>query len=358
MADYGYLNARVRGLRTRLLPSGFVDGVLADGSFQAFVNALSQTAYAPDLEAARGATPGPGVSLAAVDRALASNFQTTARSLLRFAEDEARTLLGLLLRRYDVASLKAVARAFHAGKAGEAREDAGAARVDAGEARVDAVDAVMAATHLAGELDTATLRAMAGARDLPAAAQALVVAGHPLAEEFRAAVAQYVREPDLLALELRLDQAHYASVREGAREAGAPEPFREYLALEIDAANLLTAVKLRGRDLDVDASFIPGGRHLTIAQFREVAGGEPGTPLPELRGPLDRLREYEGPLETGLREYALRAARLLTADPLDIGLVTHYLRSKEREIAELRLLARGTYYGVPAPTLRRELGRA
>ena len=344
MADYGYLNARVRGLRTRLVSPGFVDGVLADGSFEAFVNALSQTAYAPDLEAARGASPGPGVTLAAVDRAIASNFQGIARALLRYAEGEARTLVGLLLRRYDVANLKAIARAFHAGKAGKEREDA--------------VDAVMSATVGVGELDTATLQAMAGARDLPAAAQALVVAGHPFAEEFRAAVRDYVEEPDLLALELRLDQAHHASVLAGAREAGAPESFRDYLALEIDATNVLTAVKLRGRELDVEASFVPGGRHVTPAQFREIASGAPQAPLPELRGPFSLLREFEGPLEVKLRDGLERAALALTADPLDIGLLTHYLRAKEREIGTLRLLARGTYYGVPAATLRRELGHA
>ena len=52
------------------------------------------------------------------------------------------------------------------------------------------------------------------------------------------------------------------------------------------------------------------------------------------------------------------ATRRLTLDPLGVGLVADYLRRQERETAQLRLLARGTYYGVPAAALRKELGDA
>ncbi|TVR93132.1 MAG: V-type ATP synthase subunit C [Trueperaceae bacterium] len=345
MANYGYLNARVRALRTRLLPPGFVDQVLAGGGFEAFTSALAQTAYAPDLESAQAyGAAGERASLSGVDRAIAANVARTARALLGYAEGDAETLLGLLLRRYDVANLKAVARAFHAGKAGAEREDA--------------VEAVLGATLPIGELDAATVRTMAGASDLAGAAQALVVAGHPLAPAFRAAVAAYVKGGDFFALELALDQAHHASVFEEARSAGADEAFLAYLALEVDATNLQTAVKLRGRDLDVDACFVPGGDAVTRKQFAEIAAAAPGAALPSLRRPFADAPDDPAALEPWLRAAVERTARTLTADPLGIGLVTHYLRAKEREAASLRLLARGTFYGVPAETLRRELGHA
>lgn len=345
MANYGYLNARVRGMRSRLVSPGFVDQVLAGGGFEAFAAALAQTGYATDLEGTRAAE---GVSLPAVDRAIGDNFRRTAQTLLRYAEGGAERLVGLLLRRYDVANLKAVARAFHAGKAGADRGDGSGA----------AADEVLSATLPVGALGSATLRTMAQASDLAAAAQALVVAGHPLAGAFRDAVAGYAKDGDLFRLELRLDQEHHASVLRDARRAGAPAPFHAYLALEVDATNLRTAVKLRGRDLDADACFVPGGASLTKAQFLQVAAGAASDPLPELRGPFAGAREHAGELEGWLRAAVERAAKGLTADPLDIGLVTHFLRAKEREAATLRLLARGTFYGVGADTLRRELGHA
>ena len=347
MANYGYLNARVRGMRSRLVPPAFADQVLAGGGFQGFVNALAQTAYATDLESAR-ATGGAGqsaaerASLSAVDEAIAAHFRRTAEALMRYAEGDAKRLLGLLLRRYDVANLKAVARAFHAGKAGAEREDA--------------ADAVLPATLSVGELSPTVLRTMAGASDMGAAAQALVVARHALADAFRSAVAGYLREGDLLALELSLDQAHHASVLADARKAGAPEAFLEYLSLEVDVTNVLTAVKLRARELDAGDYFVEGGLHLSKGQFLEAAAAEQGAPLPDLRGPFKGVQERGERLEAALRLALERAARTLTADPLDIGLVTHFLRAKERETAVLRLLARGTFYGVPADTLRRELG--
>lgn len=342
MANYGYLNTRVRAMRTRLVAPGFVDQVLAGGGFEAFAAALAQTSYATDLEASRVA--GERVSLPAVDRAIGEHFRRTAQTLMRYADGSAERLLGLLLRRYDVANLKAVARAFHAGRAGAEHEGA--------------ADAVLSATLPVGELSTATLRAMAASADLPAAAQALVVSGHALSGAFREAVAAYAKDADLFALELHLDQQHHASVLHGARKAGAPQTFLDYLALEVDATNLLTAVKLRGRDLDAEACFVPGGASVSRSQFLQVAAGSVGDPLPELRGPFAGAREHAADLEAWLRGAIERAARALTADPLDIGLVTHFLRAKEREAATLRLLARGTFYGVGAETLRRELGHA
>ncbi len=343
MANFGYLNARVRGMRARLLPPGFVEQALAGGGFEAFANALSQTAYAPDLETIRGPAAGRP-SLPAVDQAIAEHFRRITSELMKHAEDGAKAQLGLLLRRYEVANLKAVARAFHAGRAGSDQEDT--------------AEAVLAATLPVGALDARTLRLMATAKDLPAAAQALAVTGHPLADAFRAAVGAYVRQGDLFALELALDQAHHASVLEGARKEGTRDAFRQFLAYGVDATNLLTAVKLRGRELEAEPCFVPGGEWLSLKQFLEVAAAPPGAPLPQLRGPFAGVHDHAGELEGWLRQALEYAARTLTVDPLDIGLVTHFLRVKEREVATLRLLARGTFYGVPADTLRREVGHA
>ncbi len=51
-------------------------------------------------------------------------------------------------------------------------------------------------------------------------------------------------------------------------------------------------------------------------------------------------------------------ARGLAADALNIGLAANYLRLKEAEVAKLRLLARGKYYGVAREVLAKELGDA
>lgn len=341
--NYGYLNARVRGLRAQLLGEGFLAEAVELGGFDAFTSALGQSTYAADLEGARGAFEGLGM----VDAAVAINVRRTTRSLLGWAKGDAKRLLAVLLMRYDVANLKAVARAFHAGRAGA-------------EGREDAVEAVAVATLPAGELSANVLDDMARAADLPNAAQRLAIRGHPLADAFRRAVAAYAASGDLLSLEVALDLAYYRHGRETVRDANAPAPFERYLEAEIDGTNLTTAVKLRGREVGPEPFFVEGGRSLALSTYREIAAAEPGAALPALRPPFAALDEAAdvGSVEASVRAVLDRFAKTLTTDPLDIGLVTHYLRSKEREAAQLRLIARGTYYGVPAATLRKELGHA
>ncbi|CAN5808527.1 V-type ATPase subunit [soil metagenome] len=344
-SNYGYLNARVRGLRAKLLDETFAQSAIEAGSFEAFVTSLSQTAYAPDLEEARGRREG----LPMVDDAIATNVARTTRSLLRMADGRARELLGVLLMRFDAANLKSVARTFHARSA----------RGGGGESD-DAVASLAAATLPAGALDAHILERMITAADLPNAAQVLVLKGHPLGPTFRKAVAAYAASGDLFELEVAIDLGYHEVVRERVEEHDVPPAFLRYGQIEIDATNLRTALKVRGRGLEPGRFFVPGGRVVSKDVFVEIASSAPGAALPSLRAPFDALGDGGdlASVEVGVRSVLERYAKGLVHDPLDIGLVTHYLYAKEREAALLRLVARGTFYGVPSDTLRRELGHA
>jgi V/A-type H+/Na+-transporting ATPase subunit C len=343
-ANYGYLNARVRGLRAKLLDEGFALGAIESGSFDAFVTSLSQTTYGPDLEEARARLDG----LPMVDAAIAANVSRTTRSLLAMADGDAHTLLSVLLLRFDAANLKSIARLFHAraGATGEGGGDAGAT--------------LSAAILPAGQLDAATLERMALAADLPNASQVLLLRGHPLARAFRRAVTAYAASGDLLELELAIDLGYHATARELVAEVDVPDAFERFVRLDADATNLRTALKLRGRGLESARFFVDGGRVISRDAFLEIAAAPPGAALPPLRPPFDVVGENADltGVETAVRGIVERVSRSLTHDPLDIGLATHYLFAKEREAALLRLVARGTYYGVPGDTLRRELGHA
>ena len=335
-AGYGYLNARVRGLRAQLLPAGFLTDQLDASGFAGFASALAQTSYGRDLDEAQSEG---AEGLAAVDAALASGFVRTTRALLGYAEGAPRDLIALLLRRYDLANLKAIVRASHADRGAED---------------------VLAAVLPAGALTAKTLRGMAEAADLAAAGQVLALSGHPLAEAFRKGVAAYASERDLLAFEIELDRAFYAGWSADAARLPAPEGFRAYVAAEVDATNVRTALKLRGRAVESARFFVAGGRLVSAATFTELVTQPVGTPLPALRGPFAALADASTPGEVDgrLRTVLDGLARRLGTDPLDIGLVADYLRRKEQETARLRLIARGTFYGVPREALVKELGDA
>jgi V/A-type H+-transporting ATPase subunit C len=335
-SDFGYVNARVRGMSSRLLGPEAYQAALDAEDFRAFTALLDQSPYASALEEARADASG----LTAVDRALARQFHGTTRSLLRFSDGTPHAMIAALLRRYDLEDLKTVARAQHAGRD----------PTELGEALTGA-----------GELRPATLEALTAASDLPSAAQALAVTKHPLAPAFARAARRYAEDHDLMAFELALDRAHYAELVRQAERGGASDTFRAHVRREIDAANLRTALKVSGRDVDRAGLFLEGGAEVDRELFDQLAeAGVAGLAQVSsgLFSALQRVDDLAG-AERVIREALDEAARRAAVrDPLGIGVVVRYLRAKEAEAAKLRLLARGAYYGVPRAEIEKELGHA
>ena len=339
-ADFGYINARVRGLKARLLGDEFYESALGDSNFSAFLSSFSQTSYSREADDAQARY---GDSLRAVDDALARNFYTTTRTLLNVSDGLPERLLKLLLLRYDLGNLKTIARAKSAGRAPE--------DVEAG-------------LFPAGELKPAVLETITQAPDLPAAAQAVAVTGHPLGSAFTRAVAQFSSDGKLYDLELTLDRAYYESLSEEVAKGGFPGDFSRYIQREIDATNIRTALKLRGADSEeadptnVEALFVKGGKEVRRQTFEALLSGDlqvlSTTTFAEV-AETDNLSRAEEVLRAGLDA---QARKLALRDPLGVGVVLNYLRLKETETSRLRLLARGKFYGVPRNRLEQELGRA
>jgi V/A-type H+-transporting ATPase subunit C len=333
--DFGYVNARVRGMKARLLGDDAYRAALEASDFGAFRALLAHSPYGGALE--RTADAGRG--LAGVDRALAEAFHADAERLLAYAGGDAKRMIAALLRRYDLEDLKTVARAVHAGR-------------DLG----DVGDALQGA----GELRPKTLEAVAAAPDLPSAAQVVAATGHPLGSAFVRAARTYAQDGDLLAFEVALDGAFFASLTETAKAVGAPA-FDAYVARTVDAANLRTALKIAGRDVDADALFLPGGRDVGRDAFDALAGGGLSALAQVKLGAFASVataNDVSG-VERAIRAVQEREARRAAIrDPLGIGVVVRYLRDREEEGATLRLLARASYYGVPRAHVEKELGHA
>ncbi len=340
-SDYGYINARVRGMRSKLLGPSFYQTALDATDFRAFASTLLQTPYMRELEEAQSRSQG----LAAVDQAIGRNFYNTARRLLSFSDGQPHELIEVLLLPFDLGNIKAIARGKHAGKGFED---------------------IQGSLYPAGALKPTLLEEAAVAADMATAAQVLALSHTALAGAFLKAARRYQNDGDLFALELALDKAYYVTVLERAERAGAPDDLMRHLRREIDATNLLTALKLRGRDVGVagDELFVPGGRDVKRALFDALLLDSEGSALQTLaNGPFSGVATAAARGDLAGAEAEVRAlldasAKRLALDPLDIGVVVDYLRRKEEEVAHLRLLARGKFYGVPREALERELSRA
>ncbi|MDR7413817.1 MAG: V-type ATPase subunit [Armatimonadota bacterium] len=337
-ADFGYINARVKGMRSRLLPPGRLEELLGLPDLDAFLQALVHTPYGPELQEALTRYQG----LRAVDEALARAFQKAARRVLSFADGKPRTLIQVLLMQWDVHNLRAVLRAKHAGYPPEAVEPT---------------------LVPAAELSDVRLRELLQQPDVPAVLATLATWAHPLAEALTAALAEYYASKDLLVLELALDRAYYTWALQAARGRGYDASrVAELVRTQLDFTNVKTAFKLQQLpDLAPEQReqfFLEGGAVVSREVFRNLA--DPRTAEVGIREIRARGIQPEGrtpaEVERWLEHEAIRRmADLYLGDPLGVDVVVGYLTLLANEVRNLRLIARSKAVGIPRDLVRREM---
>ncbi|MDR7542675.1 MAG: V-type ATPase subunit [Armatimonadota bacterium] len=341
MPDFPYINARVRAMRSRLLSAAQLEELLATPSLAAFQHALAATPYGDDLQQAQTRYQG----VRAVDEALARNLQRTTRKILEFADGLPQVLITVLLLRWDLANLRAVARGKHAGRSPD-----------------DIAEALMPA----GTLGEAVLREMVASPDMSGIVGTLEALNHPFTAAMAEALAAYGEARDLAALELRLDRA-YAEVGLG-RTAGLgadARVLRWVLQTEIDVTNIKTALRLAAvGNLDEErrlALFIPGGSVLSPELFLELSAlatqartwrvvRAAGFPIGDT--PTD-LVAFERRIDLALTRAMVR--RYTHGDPLGLDIVMGYLTMKSVEVANIRLIARAKLLNLPRERARAEM---
>lgn len=325
--DYGYINARVKMMRGQLLENRQLEEAVGAATYPEYLRVLSETPIREDL----GEATAQGAGLGELDAALSKNLFRVVRKVQNLASGEAKKEVDVLVSRWDLLNIKTLLRGVLTGRGNQD---------------------ILAGLIPAGTIKWPILQSAAGSTDLASLAQTLSIGGGFLGRSLRQAVTAGVTE--LLELEVVLDQNFYNSALSTARGNN----LRRYLSREVDVRNILTALQLRGGNAGNKASnyFVPGGS-LSEGDFLRIAGGDNSVSNTELQ-PL---------LEAGTLDRAEVLGRLLLdqsshnvamTDVLGPGVVLDFLRRKEIEIAKLRLIGRGKFYGVPNDSIRQELGNA
>ncbi|MRS12693.1 MAG: hypothetical protein EG823_06440 [Actinobacteria bacterium] len=345
--DYGYQNARIRGMRSRLLRQSFFDELLAAKDIGAMIQKMIETEYGPQLEDrilhGRTATQ--------VDEALKDNMQSTFRKVLSHCNNEATTLVTTLLGRWDLFNVKTIVRAKHM-------------KLEA-EELLDSLIAV-------GQLSQIDNEELARQGDIRGLVDTLSTWGLPFAVPLRAVLPEYEESDDLSLLELALDRYYYewaAKRLKGWRENHRIA--RRFLAAQVDTMNLLTSIRLLNADLAPEEAarfFLPGGDVVDEALFlelsvmsdvdevfRRVKKTQYGKPLDEaalLYMEKGSVSVFERALEDFLFRQAFGTGK---GDPLGIGLTISYLWAKANEVTNLRIVVKGVSVGMPEERMREEL---
>ena len=337
MDDYGYLAARIRGMKGRLLPGDFFQGLLEQKELMKVADSLLSSPYGEDMSVALAGESG----LLAVEKALRRNLYRVFRKVFQMCSEEPRRLLRVLLGKWDVYNIKTVLR---------------------GKQRGLPAQEVLLALVPAGELDEPKLQELLNQPDVKAVIDTLATWLSPFAPPLLGAFPEYLEKGHLAVLEKALDRYYFNWVLSETSPEEENEGFvREIIKREIDYQNLLSALKIvSGRFEAVEVEFFPGGNlsgeYLSGAKSLEEVLTGLKKAYPDLDGRLAEGAESPSDAEHLFYCFLLRKwSDMVRKDPLSIAIVLGFLGLKLKEFLNLRIIVRSKAHGVPVDIIKKEL---
>ncbi len=325
------VNARVRGLETRLLRPERVAELAAASDLPDLLRRLERADVRLVLE------PGP-VTAAAMERASRRLAASRLKLLARWCGDRAAALV-VVFEEEDRRSLQALIRGTVAGTAPDAR---------------------VAETIPTTSLPLRALDELAHQTSLQALGALLAAWANPYADILNEVKSP--GHPDLLRLEVRLGRRFAQRAQEAARRGD--RPLRAHVRDAIDLENIWTALLLvtGGGDVEPSECFISGGDRIIPAVFTYAATApdrvEAGRRLGRAFGSRPtgrallraaaRLPELDDELLAAQLTERRAAARL---DPLSSAPVLAYALALRADSRTLGRLIWGVALGIPAPAL-------
>ncbi|MHB8052877.1 MAG: V-type ATPase subunit, partial [Methanoregula sp.] len=237
--DYGYINARMRGMKSRLLSHRALDDLILKPDLESLIADLENSPYREDIIEAKGRSSG----ILCIESALRQNFIRTFRKIQDFSREEveAKQYIAIFLHRWDVQNIKTVLRGKNIHATAE-----------------EILDCLVPA----GELDEVTLKELLKQPDIKAVIDLLATwqirYAKPLTETFP----EFAKSKDLAILECALDRYYYADALATVKAPTYNNTLiRDLLSLEVDVVNIRTVLRMVRDHVDpADAQrFLIGG---------------------------------------------------------------------------------------------------
>jgi V/A-type H+-transporting ATPase subunit C len=345
--DYGYINARVRGMHSNLLDLKSYEALLIRQDLPSIVSELERTTYKRDIEEAGILCSG----ICTIEAALRKNLVRTYQTILHLvAGTKAEQYIKIFLSRWDIQNIKTIIR---------------------GKNILAPQDEISECIVPAGELDDATFRELLKQPDVRTVIDLLATWEIPYAIPLTEVIEEYAESHDLVPLEFALDHFYYQQALNMTKGRSREELIiRRLVRTEIDTMNIKTVLRIIRDGIDPESAlkiFLEGGYVMDRKRFtsmavlkssEEVARELDGTSyyflagLPQTAYDPGRISVIERELDTHLMR---KAVRLYREDPLSISVIIGYLWAKYYEVINLRIIARCKHAGVSDEELEREL---
>jgi V/A-type H+-transporting ATPase subunit C len=342
-SNYEYVTARVRSRRAKLFDEDDYRKLVRMGPGE-IARFMEETEYETEMNALGARHSGVDLVEYALNENLAKHFD----DLLQWAEGPLYGYIANYLRKFDTWNVKTAIRGVYTDAD---RADIQDDLIRTGEFSETFLDRLIDATSIEELVDLLEN----------------TIFGDPLEEAF----SDYESEDVLVPLENAVDRAFYAHLMD---DIGSPEPdtptalYQEFLEAEIDFRNVRNALRIArsGADIDPAAYFMDGGRLFDPEELRGLAanieelvtrirestyGNDLAEALEDLED-ADSLIGFEHALDTALLEYS---QKLSSRYPLSVCPVLSYILAKEREIENIRAIARGREAGLSVEEIETEL---
>ncbi|MFB6223697.1 MAG: V-type ATP synthase subunit C [Haloarcula sp.] len=343
-SNYEYVIARVRSRRASLFDDDDYRKLVRMGTGE-IARFMEETEYETEMNALGSRYGGVDLVEYALNRNLAKHFD----DLLQWSEGALYDYIARYLRKFDVWNAKTVIRGLYS--------DAERTEVEDDLIR-------------AGEFTDRRIEGLLNASSIEEVVEQLddTIFGASLAEAYEI----YEESGVLVPLENALDRAFYETLLSGLPdnpEVDSPTGlYVEFLETEVDFRNLRNALRLAHSGADVDPSeyFIEGGQLFDAQEVAQlstnldqlvsaVRESKYGDDLDQALSALEdaqSLIDFERALEAALLEYA---DRLSNRYPLSVCPVLSYVLAKEREVDNIRAIARGREAGLGPDEIEQEL---
>lgn len=337
-SNYEYVTARVRTRKSKLFD---------DDDYRKLVRMqpneiarfMEESEYSEEIN--RLGARYTGVNL--IEYALYDNMARHFGDIVRWSEGELRNLVVSYLRKYDAWNIKTVLRGIYT----EATQE---------EIEADLIPA--------GELQEGFVKRLSELDDIEQVVDEL--SGTVFGSVLEDALREYEETGVLVPIENAVDRAYYERLVSDESGEGAKAVYMDFLKAEIDLLNARNALRAAGSpDLDTHDYFVEGGsipeeelarladnREELVNALRESRYGElAGDALDELMS-TGSLAEFDRALDELLLEYS---ERMTNQNPLSIAPVISYILAKEREVNNIRGIARGKEAGLTTEEIEEEV---
>ena len=353
---YGYANARVHGLYSRLLDADELKALLAAPSFDAMVEVLERTPYKDELVALSLRFRGDEL----IELAVSRRFARFAAQLLKVCPASDRPTLQALLGRWDAHNLKVV---LLARRQKEPFEKVAPYLVLAGSLRESELQEIYSAPDAEEILHLLRL-AMGG----EGASGAMSVSTPGEAERFRKLVLQADKAPSLQPLMDEFDRLAYRMAAAAALSyTGDGGEVRRLVQRAADEKNLSTVLRLNSagsKPSDIRRYLVPGGSVSDSKWLALLSAGalvNPAGHLDSRLGWKEALDAYAShpsaaQLEVALaRSSAAKNVRIFHRSQMNLGVLVGALMLKEQEMANIRKIVRAKSLRLPAAEIEKML---